>query len=364
LTPVRILVATTVVPFTRGGAEQSADGIVDALNAAGHQAQLVTIPFGPTSAKHLADQTDAARKLALDAFGGLRIDRVIGLKFPAYLMPHRRKTIWLFHQHRPLYDQWCDRSLGENLCEWPGGKEVRDQVAEIDRAALAKAPRLLTLSGVIADRLRVHSGIDAPVLRLPPTNPGRFRPGPYGDYVFFPGRINPVKRQRLAVEALAHTRHPVVIRFAGASDVPGGERELAALATDLGVGDRVVWLGNLRDDGPELVEQYAGALAVLAPMLDEDYGLTPSEAMLAEKPVITCFDSGGTLESVVSGGTGLVVESTPQEIAAALDLLWESRGLAADLGRAGRAHYDALGISWDRVVETLLDTPSRRATRR
>ena len=37
---------------------------------------------------------------------GVAVDRLIGLKFPAYLIPHPRKVIWLLHQHRQAYDLW------------------------------------------------------------------------------------------------------------------------------------------------------------------------------------------------------------------------------------------------------------------
>ena len=77
------------------------------------------------------------------------------------------------------------------------------------------------------------------------------------------------------------------------------------------------------------------------------------EAMLAAKPVITCRDSGGPLEFVRPGETGLVADATPQALASAFDELWENRDRAAAWGRAGRASYAALGISWGNVVRQL-----------
>jgi len=40
------------------------------------------------------------RALDLSESNGLPIDMVIALKFPAYLVPHERKVVWLIHQHR------------------------------------------------------------------------------------------------------------------------------------------------------------------------------------------------------------------------------------------------------------------------
>ena len=42
---MRIIVATVQVPFVRGGAEIQAEGLRDALRAAGHEAEIVAVPF-------------------------------------------------------------------------------------------------------------------------------------------------------------------------------------------------------------------------------------------------------------------------------------------------------------------------------
>lgn len=77
------------------------------------------------------------------------------------------------------------------------------------------------------------------------------------------------------------------------------------------------------------------------------------EAMLASKPVVTCADSGGILEFVVSGETGLVVEPTPVSLGSALDELWEDRERAKTLGANGRNLYEQLNITWANVVRNL-----------
>ena len=42
---MRILIATVQVPFIRGGAEIHAEGLRDALRNAGHEAEILAIPF-------------------------------------------------------------------------------------------------------------------------------------------------------------------------------------------------------------------------------------------------------------------------------------------------------------------------------
>jgi glycosyltransferase involved in cell wall biosynthesis len=51
----------------------------------------------------------------------------------------------------------------------------------------------------------------------------------------------------------------------------------------------------------QLIDLYAGALAVVFPPFDEDYGYVTLEAFLARKPVITTTDAGGPLEFVEDG---------------------------------------------------------------
>jgi glycosyltransferase involved in cell wall biosynthesis len=49
-----------------------------------------------------------------------------------------------------------------------------------------------------------------------------------------------------------------------------------------------------------------------------------------------------------------VVAPEPEALAAAIDALWENPARAAAMGRAGRARYDDLDVSWDHVIEALL----------
>jgi glycosyltransferase involved in cell wall biosynthesis len=77
--------------------------------------------------------------------------------------------------------------------------------------------------------------------------------------------------------------------------------------------------------------------------------------MLARKPVVVCSDSGGPLEFVRNEENGLIAEPSPDNLAQALDRLWENRGQAKQLGVAGYELYEEMNISWSKVVETLLE---------
>src|SRR5262249_41536777 len=101
---MRVVVATVRVPFTHGGAAIHAEGLRDALLAEGHEADLVAVPFNNAPPERIPQQMLACRLLDLTTSNGLPVDAVIGLKFPAYLVPHRNKVLWVLHQYRAAYD--------------------------------------------------------------------------------------------------------------------------------------------------------------------------------------------------------------------------------------------------------------------
>jgi glycosyltransferase involved in cell wall biosynthesis len=346
---VRILIATVHVPFVRGGAEMLADGLRDALIAGGHQAEIVRLPFKWYPPERMVDQTLAARLFDLTESSGTTIDRVIGLRFPAYLVPHPNKVVWMLHQYRVAYDLW-----GSELCDlmhFPNGQEVRDAIRAADAAFLPEARALYAIAKNVARRLKQFSGLEALPLYHPPPAAEEFRCAPAEDFLFFPSRVNRTKRQLLVVEALAQTREPVRVRFAGEVEDAEYQRQIVDHVRALGVGERVEWLGSVYDEIKH--DLYARSLGVVFPPIDEDYGYVTLEGMLARKPVVTCADSGGPLEFVRDGETGLVADPTPEGLASAMDRLWQERPMAARWGAAGRELYEGLGISWEHVVETL-----------
>ncbi len=348
---MRVLIATVKVPFIRGGAEAHAAGLLRALQARGYEADIVEIPFKHYPPERILDHVLACRLLDLSEAFGNTIDRLIGLKFPAYAVPHPHKVLWILHQHRPAYDLWEHPQAGD-LKYAPNGCYIRDAIRQADREFIGEARAVFANSRNVAERLRLGCGITAEPLYHPPPGAESFYCERARDYILFPSRINLLKRQKLAIEALALTREPVRLMFIGAADSPELESECARLASHLGVASRIDWMGAVPEQAK--YDAYARCLGVLFPPLDEDYGYVTLEAMLSSKSVITCADSGGPLEFVVNGETGLVVQPSPEALAEAMDSLWRDRSRAAQMGSAARERYAGLGISWDRAIERLL----------
>lgn len=283
-------------------------------------------------------------------FSGTRIDLMIGLKFPAYLIPHPNKVLWILHQHRTAYELW-DHPLSD-MVHYPNGAHVRAAIQQADRNLIREARTVFANSQHVAYRLKTFCDIDSTPLYHPPPEATEFYCATAEDYIFFPSRLCIPKRQELALRALPETRNPVRLCFAGIADDPSYTNKLQALARKLGVAKRVEWLGLVAER--EKRDFYARSLAVLYPPIDEDYGYVTLEAMLSSKPVITCRDSGGPLEFVIDRGTGLIAEPTPKALAAALDEVWEKREQATRWGTDGRARYETLNVSWQNVVNKLV----------
>ena len=347
---MRVLIATVQVPFIRGGAEVHAEGLRDALREAGHEAEILAIPFKWYPPEKILDHILACRLLDVSEVAGTVVDRLIGLRFPAYLIPHPNKVLWILHQHRTAYELW-DHALSD-LVYYPNGSQVRDAIEQADRRLIPEARAVFANSRNVAQRLKRYCDIDSTPLYHPPPGAEKFYSSGAADYLFFPSRLCIPKRQELVLEALAASRNPVQLCFAGTSDHPDYTDKLQSLARKLKVQKRVEWLGSISEE--EKRSRYASALAVVYPPIDEDYGYVTLEAMLASKPVITCRDSGGPLEFVTNQTTGLITDPTPEALAAAFDFVWENRGDAATLGTAARLHYESLNLSWSNVIQKLL----------
>ena len=348
---MRVIIATTQIPFVQGGAEVLASDLLAALSAEGHEAEIVAIPFSGNPPERILDQMLACRLLDLTTSNGAPVDRLIALKFPVYLAEHPRKALWLLHQYRAAYDLF-DYPLAD-LKNEGHGLVVRDAIRAADGKLIRDSRAVFTISQNVSARLQRYNGIDSIPLYPPIRDEASFHCAEkMDDYLFFPSRLTPPKRQELVLRALAHCPKEVRVVFAGLPDNHSHAERLKSLAAGLGVERQAEWRGRITQH--EKLDAYSRCIAVVFPPLDEDYGYVTLEAMLSEKAVITCTDSGGPTEFVRHEESGLIAEPAPEALGHAFERLWRDRELAAGYGREGRATYLRLGLSWPKVVTALL----------
>lgn len=341
---MNIAVLNVQVPFVRGGAEVMADGLVEALRRAGHQATVVTAPYQWAPVAETLKAATVWRLFDLSHANGVPIDLVICTKFPTWAIRHPNKIAWIMHQHRQAYE-WHGTAMSE-FTSTPEDRAVRQGIRDVDRIGLSECHRIYAISDNVARRLNWHCGLDAEVLN-PPTTLVGLRCQRFDDFFLSVARLDRAKRIDLVIRALARTSRPVKATIVG---VGNEERALKELAASLGLSKRVRFLGRLSDE--EVVELYNTCRAVVYAPIDEDYGYATVEGMLAGKPVLTAVDSGGTLGFVTDGETGAVCEPEPGAFATVLDAWDADLEMCRRLGAAGFRRVEH--IRWDGVVAELL----------
>ncbi|MGI6367134.1 MAG: glycosyltransferase family 4 protein [Anaerolineae bacterium] len=345
--PLSIVLASGRVPFGYGGAEMLRESLQEQLVARGHRVDSIDLPFAWHNPDAVVRSYTLARLMDLTWGEYGKVDLVIPLKFPAHVIEHPNKTVWLIQQFRQVYDLFGSKHS-------PYGPNSKDDVhlcqtvRAMDTATLSEANALYTISKNVAQRLESFNGLSARAVYPPPPLDGQFYSGDHGDYVFTVARLDRLKRTELLIEAIAKTRSEVRCVIAGRGPEDAALRRLVAR---YGLVNRVRFAGRV--DDKELLELYAGALAVYYGPVDEDYGFVTVEAMKSKRPVLTWDDSGGVLEFVSDEITGFAVDpSQPSRMAERIDQLYASR---ADAKRMGEAGYDWVkGINWDSALKTLV----------
>jgi glycosyltransferase involved in cell wall biosynthesis len=199
----------------------------------------------------------------------------------------------------------------------------------LDYQAAQRVDAFIANSAAVAARIARYYNRPATVIP-PPIRLAEFpvigdRPPPGAPFLVL-SRLVGYKRVDLAVEAANRLRVPLLV----IGDGPDRAR-LEALA-----GPTVRFAGRVpRADVPRLLQE---ARALIFPG-EEDFGLTPLEAMAAGTPVVA-YAAGGALETVVDGATGIFfTEQTVDSLAAALAGL-RREAFDARVLRAHAAQFD------------------------
>jgi glycosyltransferase involved in cell wall biosynthesis len=117
-----------------------------------------------------------------------------------------------------------------------------------------------------------------------------------GNYYLTGGRIARAKHTDLIIDAFVENGLPLKVFGKGFA---GFEEEIRKKVAN---SSNIEFLGEVSDEKKN--ELMAGAKAFVFASEDEDFGITPVEAMMAGTPVIA-HSSGGVLETVIDGKTGL-----------------------------------------------------------
>jgi len=269
----------------------------------------------------------------------------LGAEFRSAVKARRAWQPDVVHAHwwfpNGLVGTWLSRMANKPLVTTLHGTDVRlAQSVAFSRPAfrhvLHHSAAVTAVSRWLANEAREVVSAPAPLVAPMPVASDLFSPGGSRERnrLLFVGRLNKQK----GIELLLHTvarlpDHSMRLDVVGDGEDLG---ELQALASALGIAERVEWHGAIPH--PQLAEFYRRAAALVVPSVGEGLGLVAVEAQLCETPVVA-FDSGGLPDVVQHDRTGVLVKDIDAAaLAAALISLLERDDRGASLGAAGRLH--------------------------
>ncbi len=185
----------------------------------------------------------------------------------------------------------------------------------IDQQAVACIDTIITNSHNTAARIRRFHGCEARVV-YPPVDLNRFSFQESGNFWLAVNRLYPEKRLELQIDSFRLLPEESLVIVGGAGSGDHAIRYASKIMENLPSNVKV--LGSV--SSKELTELYGTCRGLICTAIDEDFGITPLEAMASGKPVIA-VDEGGFRETVIHGKTGLLIEPTVQAIIEAVRII-------------------------------------------
>lgn len=185
----------------------------------------------------------------------------------------------------------------------------RPLLRALDRASARRVHRFVSLSRVVADRVRRCYDRESRVVYPPVTaKPLRaeLQKLKRENFLLTLGRVVPYKRVDLAIDAAKR----LGLRLVVAGDGPARER------LERSAGPHVEFVGAVSEGEAARLLSTCAAFIFCA---DEDFGIAPVEANAHGAPVVA-FASGGALETMIDGTTGVFFrEQTAEAVAGAVE---------------------------------------------
>jgi glycosyltransferase involved in cell wall biosynthesis len=380
--PTRIaLIASSAHP-SPGGVEQHVRHVARELTARGHAVEVWTVA-----------RDGVGRRDAVDGVTVLRLPAPLPAMNPRSLggFARRAPTAWrawseAVRAFRPqllhvqcfgpngVYALALSRRFGLPLAVSSHGETFMDEDAVFEHSTLLRAALRRALSRAafvtgcseytLAD-LRARFGLQGGHVVFNGVDPvgahGVAATGAHGVAatgapdavpapVFAVGRLVRVKGMDLLLRAFAEATLPTGTRLVIGGDGPE-RRALEASALELGIADRVRFLGRL--DPAAVAEAMASSSALVVPSRVEAFGIVVLEGWRAGVPVIATT-RGGPPEFVSHLADGVLVDpEAPGELARSLETVLGDRSLAARLGRAGTERVRA--FTWGATVDAYED---------
>lgn len=346
-----------------GGSETYLMQVAERLAASGHRVTMFTARYDDAASdetvsgvryvrrgKHLSVYLWAAFMLLARRFG--KVDHVLevqnGMPFLATLFTRAPVVVLVHHVHRE---------------QWPVVGRVLARVGWFMESTVApfvnRSRPYVAVSQVTATEL-AHLGVSPDRIRiayngLPPVP--AFDPVPKDRHPSLVALSRLVPHKQL--EHALHTLHDLRVDCPDLTLTIMGSGwwhdQLVALAHELGLTDRVRFLGHVEED--RKFQELSRAWVHVLPSLKEGWGLSIIEAAYVGVPSVAYRSAGGVQESILDGVTGLLAED-PRHFTECVRRLLEDDALRAGMGAKGAVRSEQ--FTWDAttaVVASALELP-------
>lgn len=184
----------------------------------------------------------------------------------------------------------------------------------MDQKSVNNIDQIVTLSSTVQNRIQKYHHRDSEII-YPPVDVSKFRCKEYGDFWLSVNRLYPEKRVELQIEAFRKMPDEKLIIVGGYAKGDHAEKYAKSISNTLP--HNVEIAGEISEK--ELIDLYSRCRGFICTALDEDFGLTPVEAMASGKPVVA-VNEGGFRETVTIE-TGLLVNADLKSIIEAVKLI-------------------------------------------
>ncbi|HZZ99112.1 MAG TPA: glycosyltransferase [Candidatus Paceibacterota bacterium] len=276
---------------------------------------LQRIPF----VAHLYPALSWLMPMAIESFDISGYDRVLSssaiFSKGLVLRPGTKHICYCYSPTRFLWDRKDDYS---RFGDYPWLKRIFQHVLRLwDYNAASRVDQFVAISKTVQARIKKYYRRDSMVIYPPMTSFDGARQDKSvmsKDFYLIVSRLYEHKKVEIAVQAFNKLGYPLFIIGEGPE-----KKRLEKMASK-----NIIFLG--RQDDEVVAEYYRSATAFIMPQ-EEDFGLTPLEAMSFGTPVIA-LRKGGATETVIEGMTGEFFDDPIPE------------GLADAVRRFRDGHYD------------------------
>lgn len=202
-----------------------------------------------------------------------------------------------------------------------------------DQHAVSFVDQIVTNSRNTQGRIQKYYQRDASII-YPPIDTSRYSCREYGDFWLSVNRLYPEKRIDLQIECFRRLPDKRLLIVGGYAEGIHASGYVESLIENLP--PNVEMLGEVSED--QLLDLYSRCRGLICTALNEDFGMTPVEAMASGKPVVAVNEGG--FRETITPETGMLVGADIGELVAAIKVVSDNQSRYRDTCIAQAMKFD------------------------